>query len=124
MSGPCFDNVAHGLLAAAWLYGFGPGPALLATHTADVLPPQAGPLMLLKQAYEARAAVRIVTRHARGVRGVATGATAHVAPHTTTMTAELMAKLTRPVKPTGHFQCWPERVGGIVQGHSSASTST
>lgn len=30
--------------------------------------------MLLKRAYEARGAVRVVTRHARGVRGVATGA--------------------------------------------------
>lgn len=32
-----------------------------------------GPLTLLKRAYEARSSVRVVTRHARGVRGVATG---------------------------------------------------
>ena len=69
-------------------------PASLASHTSSVLPLQAGPLMLLKQAYEARAAVRVVTRHARGVRGVATGAAAHVASHATTMVANLMAKPT------------------------------
>lgn len=33
-----------------------------------------GPLTLLKRAYAARARVRVVTRHATGVRGVATGA--------------------------------------------------
>lgn len=35
---------------------------------------QQGPLTLLRRAYKARGAVRVVTRHARGVRGVATGA--------------------------------------------------
>ncbi len=32
-----------------------------------------GPLMLLRRCYERRMAVRVVTRHAHGVRGVATG---------------------------------------------------
>jgi small nuclear ribonucleoprotein (snRNP)-like protein len=92
--GPCFDVVVHGLPAAAQLYIFGSGPALLATHVSALLPLQAGPLLLLRQAYEARAAVRVVTRHARGVRGVATGAAAHVAPHATTTNGHVTDELT------------------------------
>ncbi len=34
---------------------------------------QAGPLLLLKRCYQQRARVRVLTRHARGVRGSAEG---------------------------------------------------
>ena len=58
-----------------------------------VLPLQAGPLMLLKQAYEARGAVRVVTRHARGVRGVATGASQLGLSHAAKKLADAVAGL-------------------------------
>lgn len=32
-----------------------------------------GPLLLLRRCYESKTAVRVVTRHAHGVRGIATG---------------------------------------------------
>ena len=34
---------------------------------------EAGPLLLLRRCFDARARVRVVTRHARGIRGAATG---------------------------------------------------
>ncbi len=39
-----------------------------------------GPLMLLRRCFEEKMAVRVVTRHAHGVRGTATGTMFHLLP--------------------------------------------
>lgn len=50
-----------------------------------------GPLQLLQRCCENRTRVRVVTRHARGVRGVATGA--HMVPYGSAMVANATGQL-------------------------------
>ena len=125
VSGPCFDDVAHGLFAAAWLYDFGPGPCF------------AGKPHLFRTATTGRPADAAEA----GIRGSSGGARRD-SPCTRCARrrhrCRCSCSITRhhhgrksdgkahppSVHPAGHLICCLEQVGGIVQGRSWVSTST